>query len=156
MNALTITTDASGKVTEVKIDDKVIDNVTEVSQSLVRGELVATIKASFSSISTIEREKDDAAALTVTFSAGSALNSTKAMITGSAGSGNHFAYAIAASTQSTPKVGDVISGATMYTSGRDITGVAAGKSVAIYELTSDNKAVKFAAHTLTSGEIKTE
>ena len=135
MSALNITTDATGKVTKVKVDDKVIDNVSDVSQNLSRGALVATIKATFDSI-------------TVT-------GSTKATITGEAESGNHFAYAVAGTTQATPNVGDVVSGATTYVSGNNITGVTAGKSVAVYELTTANEVVKFTAHTLIGSEIKT-
>ena len=96
-----------------------------------------------------------APALTVAFSAGSVTGSTKATITGEAGSGNHFAYAVASTKHSTPNVGATVSNATTYVSGNNITGVSAGNSVAIYELTSENKVVKFTAHTLTTGEIKT-
>lgn len=155
MSALTIKTDAAGKLVEVRIDDKVIDNVSDVSQTLTRGALVATIKASFDSITVTEQSGEPAPALTVAFSAGSVTGSTKATITGEAGSGNHFAYSVANTTQDTPNVNDVIAGATTYVSGNNITGVTAGKSVAIYELTTENKVVKFAAHTLTEGEIYT-
>ena len=53
-----------------------------------------------------------------------------------------------------PNVGDTVSGVTTYVSGNNITGVTAGKSVAVYELTSANEVVKFVAHTLIDGEIK--
>lgn len=153
MSALNITTDKTGKLVKVTIDDKVIDNVSEVSQSLSRGELVGTIKASFDSVTVTEQAETPAPVLTVTFEAGTVTGSTKATITGNAGVGNHFAYAVADATQETPNVGDVILGATTYASGNNITGVAAGKSVAIYELTSANEVVKFAAHTLIESEI---
>lgn len=91
--------------------------------------------------------------LTVAFAAGSVPGSTKATITETAGSGNHFAYAVADSPQATPSVGTTVTGATTYVSGNNITGVTAGKSVAIYELTTDNKVVKFVTHVLVTGEI---
>jgi hypothetical protein len=155
MSALNITTDATGKVVKVMVDDKVIENVSDVSQNLSRGTLVATIKATFDSIAVTEQAGTPAPALTVAFEAGSVTGSTKAIITGEAGSGNHFAYAVADAAQATPNVGDAITGATTYVSGNNITGVTAGKSVAIYELTTDNKVVKFTAHTLIDSEIKT-
>lgn len=155
MSALNITTDASGKVVKVMVDDKVIENVSDVSQNLSRGTLVATIKATFDSITVTEQTGTPAPALTVAFGAGSVTGSTKATITGEAGSGNHFAYAVAAATQDTPNVGDTVSGVTTYVSGNNITGVTAGKSVAVYELTSANEVVKFTAHILIEGEIKT-
>lgn len=154
MSALNITTDANGKVISVKIDDKAIENVSEVSQNLTRGELVATIKATFDSITVTEQAGTPAPALTVTFAAGTVTGSTKATITGEAESGNHFAYAVADTTQATPNVGDVVVGTTTYISGNNITGVTAGTSVAIYELTSTNEVVKFVAHTLIDSEIK--
>lgn len=156
MSALSIITDASGKLVKVMIDDKEVDNALEVTQSLNRGSLVATIKATFSSISATEQQADPAPALTATFEAGTVVGSTKATITDEAGTGNHFAYAIGSTTQSTPKVGDKITGTTVYVSGNNITGVTAGKSVAIYELTGENTAVKFVAHTLVASEIKSE
>lgn len=153
MSALNITTDSTGKVTKVMIDDKVIDNVSDISQSLSRGTLVATIKATFDSITVTEQAGVPAPALNVTFAAGTVTGSTKATITGEAEPGNHFAYAIADAVQATPNVGSVVSGITTYVSGNNITGVTAGKSVAVYELTSANEVVKFTAHTLTEGEI---
>lgn len=155
MSTLNITTDTSGKVIEVTVDDKIIENVSDVSQNLTRGELVATIKATFDSITVTEQVGTPAPAITVAFAAGTVTGSTKATITGDAGSGNHFAYAVADATQATPNVGDVITGTTTYVSGNNITGVTAGMSVAIYELTADNKAVKFTAHTLIDSEINT-
>lgn len=155
MSALNITTDASGKVVKVMVDDKVIENVSDVSQNLSRGTLVATIKATFDSITITEQTGTPAPALTVAFGAGSVTGSTKATITGEAGSGNHFAYAVAGAAQDTPNVGDTVSGVTTYVSGNNITGVTAGKSVAVYELTSANEVVKFTAHILIEGEIKT-
>ena len=101
-----------------------------------------------------ERARTLAPALTAAFSAGSVNGSTKATITGEAGPGNHFAYAVADAKQNTPNVGDVVSGATTYVPGNNITGVTAGKSVAVYELTTANEVVKFAAHTLIKDEIK--
>lgn len=154
MSALNITTDASGKVVKLMVDDKVIDNVSDVSQNLSRGALVATIKASFDSITVAEQAGEPAPALIVAFSAGSVTGATKATITGEAGAGNHFAYAVAKNKQETPNVGAIVSGATTYVSGNNITGVTAGKSVAVYELTSANEVVKFTAHTLVEGEIK--
>ena len=54
MSVLNITTDASGKVVTLSVDNKVIDNVSEVSQSFYRGALVATIKANFDSITVVK------------------------------------------------------------------------------------------------------
>ena len=87
MSALNITTDASGKVVKVMVDDKVIENVSDVSQNLSRGALVATIKASFDSITVAEQAGEPAPALTVAVSAGSVTGATKATITGEAGVG---------------------------------------------------------------------
>jgi len=153
MNALNITTDTDGKITEVKIDDKVIDNASDVTQTLVRGELVATIKATFGNITVTEQSGTPAPSLTVTFEAGTVAGSTKATITDTVGDGDHFAYIVGSSTQSTPNIGDAIVGSTTYVSGNNITGVVEGNSVAIYELTADNKAVKFIAHTLIAANI---
>ena len=97
---------------------------------------------------------DGAAELVVAFEAGTVSGSTKAVITDEAASGNHFAFAVSDAPLATPNVGDVIMGVTTYVSGNNITGVTAGKSVAVYELTSENKVVKFVAHTLVSDEIK--
>ena len=154
MSALNITTDATGKVTKVMIDDKVIDNVSDISQNFSRGTLVATIKATFDSITVTEQTETPAPALTVVFEPGSVTGSTTAIIADEAGSGNHFAYAVADTMPATPNVGDVVSGVTTYVSGNDITGVTAGMSVAIYELTPANEVVKFTAHTLIDSEIK--
>ena len=154
MSTLNITTDAAGKVVKVMVDDKVIDNVSDISQNLSRGTLVATIKATFDSITVTEQAGTPAPALTVAFSAGSVTGSTKATITGEAGPDNHFAYTVADATQGTTTVGDVISGASTYVSGNNINGVTAGKSAAVYELTYANEVVKFVAHTLVEGAIK--
>lgn len=153
MSVLNIITDASGKVVKLMIDDKVIDNVSDVSQNFSRGALAATIKVNFDSITVTEQAGEPTPALTVTFSAGSITGATKAIITGEAGAGNHFAYVVADNKQETPNVGAVVSGATTYVSGNNITGVTAGKSVAVYELTLANEVVKFTAHTLVEGEI---
>lgn len=101
-------------------------------------------------------EASSAPALTATFAAGSVAGSTKATISDSAGAGNHFAYSVSETTPETPATGDVITGSTTYVSGNNITGVTAGKSVALYELDSSNKVVKFTAHTLTAEEIMSE
>lgn len=153
MSVLNITTDLAGKVIDARVDDKVIENVTEVSQSFVRGELLATIKAVFDTINVTEQAGTPAPTITVAFAVGTVAGSTKATITGTAGAGNHFAYAVSDTTPATPNVGDAVVGSTTYVSGNNITGVVTDKVVAIYELTSDNKVVKFAAHTLIADEI---
>lgn len=154
MSALKIITDASGAIKEVKVDDSTIENVSDVSQTLVRGELVATIKATFDSVVVEEFAGVPAPAITAVFAPGTVNGSTKATISTVLGTGNHFAYAIANAAQKAPKVDDVVNGLTTYVSGNNITGVATGKSVAIYELTASNKVVKFVAHTLVANEIK--
>ena len=90
--------------------------------------------------------------LSATFASGSASGTTKATISSSPGSGNHYVYKVSPTSVSTPNVGDAVSGATSYTSGANIT-AAAGNYVALYELTASNAVVKFSAHLLTSGEV---
>lgn len=152
MSVLNITTDASGKVVTLSVDNKVIDNVSEVSQSFYRGALVATIKANFDSI-TVTEQAVPAPALTVAFSPGSVTGSTQCTITEVTSEGNHFAYAITDEMPVTPNVGAVVSGVSNYTSALNILNVTPGKCVSIYELTSANKVVKFTAHLIVADEI---
>jgi phi13 family phage major tail protein len=111
----------------------------------------AVVAAWFNAV-TMPTESALAALLTVSFAEGTASDSTKATITETAASGNHFAYVIGAETQSRPTVGDAIT-ATTYVSGADIAAVDPGDSIAIYELTETNTAVRFAVHTLLAGEV---
>lgn len=152
MSVLNITTDASGKVVTLSVDNKVIDNVSEVSQSFYRGALVATIKANFDSI-TVTEQSVPAPALAVVFSPGSVTGSTQCTITEAASAGNHFAYAIANEMPETPNVGTVVSSVSNYTSALNILNVTPGKYVSIYELTSANKVVKFTTHLIVADEI---
>ena len=92
--------------------------------------------------------------LEVAFEAGTVSGSTRATILKEAASENHFAFAVADATKKLPGVGDVVIGAIIYISGNNITGVAAGKRVAIYELTPANEAVKVVVHMLAAHEIK--
>lgn len=96
-----------------------------------------------------------AEALEATFAAGTEAGSTAATISTVLGDGNHYAYKVSDAAVETPNVGDAIEGATEYTSGADITGVdaATNKYVGLYELTADNKAVKFLGHELLETEI---
>lgn len=72
---------------------------------------------------------------------GSADHSTK--ITYAAGKDNKLAYKIGDSAFATPKVGATVSGTTAFTSGTEITGVAGGKHIGLYELNKDGVVVKF-------------
>lgn len=92
--------------------------------------------------------------LEASFDAGTVSGSTRATILEEAASENHFAFAVADATKKLPDVGDVVIGAIIYISGNNITGVVAGKRVAIYELTPANEAVKVVVHTLVDNEIK--
>lgn len=91
--------------------------------------------------------------LEAVFEAGTVSGSTRAIITDEAASENHFAFAVVGATQKLPGVDDIVVGAIVYVPGNNITGVTAGKRVAIYELTSENKAVKVVVHTLVNDEI---
>lgn len=156
MSVLNITTNASGKVVTLSVDNKVIDNVSEVSQGFYRGALVATIKANFDSITVTEQPVPvPAPALTVAFSPGSVTGSTQCTITEEASEGNHFAYAITDEMPETPNVDAVVSGVSNYTSALNILNVTPGKCVSIYELTSTNNVVKFTAHLIVADEINT-
>lgn len=91
--------------------------------------------------------------LSVTFEAGIGSGSTSAIISGSAGLGNHFAVKTSSSALGMPALGALVTGATTYESGDDIPGVSANDYVAIYELTNENKAVKCKVYQLDSGDI---
>ncbi|QJD81945.1 S-layer homology domain-containing protein [Cohnella herbarum] len=73
--------------------------------------------------------------------------------------GNHLVIQVSSQEIATPKISDAIpsSGVTNpYVSGSDIDGVDEGtnKFVVVYEADNDNRVVKFAQLTLTSGEIR--
>lgn len=116
----------------------------------------ATIDAWFTEIPFPWGSTDPASALTATFAAGTADGTTKATITGAAGSGNYFAYKI--SDEQFPETvedGLRIYDPVPYESEDDIPGVDAVtmKYIALYELTSTNAAIKYLRHTLTGGQI---
>lgn len=88
--------------------------------------------------------------MTATFEAGNVSGATKANVAPGIAPGNHLAYCVG----NAPVVDDTVIGAIIYVPGNNITGVAAGKVVNLYELTSDNKVVTSVAHTLVANEIK--
>jgi phi13 family phage major tail protein len=88
------------------------------------------------------------------FAPGTALNSTKATITGAAGAGNHFAVKVSGTEITTPDVGDLITGLAVYASAGDISDVTAGQYVGLYEVTATDTAVKFLGHLLIEDDIK--
>lgn len=154
MSTLKLIKDTNGNVTSAYIDDVAVEGFVGVSQTLNRGNLATTLVVNFDTIEVDDAEP--APALVAVFAAGTATGSTKATITGAAGTGNHFAYKIGTTAFSTPGVGDVIADSTSYTSAADITGVDAttNKYVALYELSTSNAVVKFLGHTVISSEIK--
>lgn len=157
MSTLKLIKDAvTGNISGASIDDKIIDGFISVNQTLERGTLRAVITVNFDSVEVVDAMPTPAPALVATFAEGTAEGSTKATITDMVGAGNHFAYKVATAAVTKPNVGDVIDGTVTYTSGNDITGVDASsnKYLGLYELTTDNKAVKFLAHTVVTGEIK--
>ncbi len=151
MSVLSVTVNKQGKVVDADIDGKAITGVTEVTQSLTGGKLVALIKASFDTVNTIEQVLVPAPALSAVFSAGSVQGTTKAVATATAG--NHLAYAVSNTAIATPSVGDAVVGATTYTSGNNIIGVSAGKYVALYELDSANECKTFVSHLVVTGDL---
>ena len=86
--------------------------------------------------------------------AGSVSGSTKIIVTDTLDDDDTLAYKVSSSKISTPDVGDTVSGTKSYTSGKNITGVSAGKYIGVYELDSDDEVVKFTLIKLTSDEIK--
>jgi len=92
--------------------------------------------------------------ISVSWAPGTESGSTSATITGSAGSGNHFAVKVSNTSIPTPNVGELITGISTYVSGGDISDVKIGDFVGIYEVTATNKAVRFVQHTLTAEDIK--
>lgn len=91
--------------------------------------------------------------LSVTVAAGTGTGTTKATITGSAASGNHYAYKLDNASTPSVLVDTLIVGATTYTSGGDIA-AAENQVLHIYELTSNNLVVKYFEKTLASSDIK--
>ena len=90
-----------------------------------------------------------------TFEAGVAVGSTKATITGTAGAGNHFAVKVSDTTIATPNVGTVATGLAVYESGGDISDVAEGDFVGLYEVTATDTVVRFLNHELAALEVNT-
>lgn len=91
--------------------------------------------------------------ISVSWAPGTEFGSTSATITGSAGSGNHFAVKVSSTSIPTPNVGDIITGISTYVSGGDISAVEVGNFVGLYEVTATNTAVRFVQHTLTADDI---
>lgn len=112
----------------------------------------ATMDAWFDAVKMPVSDATPAPTLSATFDGGSEAGTTKATISGSAGSGNHFAYKVSVSEVATPNVGDATTGTTLYTSGADIT-AAVDNYVALYELTASDTVVKFLAHLLIAAEV---
>ncbi|PLS17834.1 hypothetical protein CVD28_09035 [Bacillus sp. M6-12] len=100
----------------------------------------------------------DAPALSATASAGSVVGSTK--ISATPENGNTLGVLVSSSPIETPKAGaDIPEGITKpYISGSDIQGVDATekKYVALYEVDSENKIVKFKLMSLTAEQIKAD
>ena len=154
MGSLSLVKDSSGNIVGASIAGNKIDGFVGATQSLAGGELSAVLTVNFDSVSITEQEPVPAPALTATFAAGTETGTTAATITGAPSGGNHFAYVVSDTEVSRPNVGDVVV-ATPYTSGANITGVddTTNKYVGLYELTNDNKVVKFLGHTLITSEI---
>ena len=154
MGNLSLVKDNSGNIVGASIEGTEIEGFVGATQSLVGGELRAVLTVNFDSITIAEQAPVAAPALTATFAGGTDAGTTVANISDELGSGNHFAYVVSDTEIATPNVGDVVS-ATLYTSGADITGVddTTNKYVGLYELTTDNKVVKFLGHTVVSDEI---
>lgn len=154
MGNLSLVKDNSGNIVGASIEGTNIEGFVGATQSLVGGELRAVLTVNFDSIDITEQAPVAAPALTATFAEGTETGSTTATISGELGSGNHFAYVVSDTEVATPNVGDTVV-ATLYTSGADITGVddTTNKYVGLYELTTDNKVVKFLGHTLDISEI---
>ncbi|MFB9278576.1 putative Ig domain-containing protein [Cohnella cellulosilytica] len=73
-----------------------------------------------------------------------------------AGDGNQLKVLVTSGSTPKPNVGDAVpSGASSYTAGNDISGVDAttNKHIALYEVDSSGKVVKFSEITLSSGDI---
>lgn len=94
-----------------------------------------------------------APAITAAFAPGTVAGSTKATITGSPASGNHFAVKVSVTSIPTPNVGETASGLSTYTSENDITSVAEGEFVGIYEVSPTNAVVRFLNHELIAADI---
>ena len=92
--------------------------------------------------------------ITASWAPGTETGSTSATITGSAGSGNHFAVKVSSTSLPTPNVGTLITGISTYVSGGNISAVEVGDVVGLYEVTATNTAVKFVQHTLIADDIK--
>lgn len=88
--------------------------------------------------------------MTAAFEAGTVSGATKAIVAQDVTPGNHLAYSVGPATI----IDDAVVGAVVYVSGNNITGVTPGKVVSLYELTSKNKVVNCATHTLADSEIK--
>lgn len=85
---------------------------------------------------------------------GVASDSTKATITGDAGAGNHFAVKVSDTSIATPNVGVLTTGLAVYVSEGDISAVAVGKYVGLYEVTATDTVVRFVQRLLISADIQ--
>lgn len=91
-----------------------------------------------------------APALTATVAAGTAAG-TK--FTATAATGNSLAYLLQAGEITDPKLNDIPTGLTAYTSGTDIAAAIATNHLGMYELDATGHVVKFTEVTLASGDI---
>lgn len=80
--------------------------------------------------------------LTVTTKAGATVSTSKVTVSPAITSGNSYVYKMAANEISEPEYHEIISGATAWDGTSDIEGED-GYHIAIYEITSEGKAVKF-------------
>ncbi len=111
------------------------------------------MEAWFDSVAFPSSVTTPAPTITASWAPGVGVNSTKAIITGSAGANNHFAVKISATSISTPYVGDLATGLSVYTSGGDISDVSVGEYVGLYEVTATNLVVRFVQHQLIANDI---
>lgn len=157
MSKITLLRNEAGAITGAAIDGVAIDGFVSVTQSLAKGCLTTTLTMNFDCVEVASAIAPPvpAPALEATFAEGTITGTTKAVIVDQAGAGNKFAYKVGTTEFDTPNVDDVVADATAYASGEDITGVDAdtNKYLALYELTAENKVVKFSGYTLESTEI---
>jgi fibronectin type 3 domain-containing protein len=96
-------------------------------------------------------------AISASVSAGTVIGATK--ITAAASSGNSLKYVVSSSSLGTPVIPDTLGvvapAAKAYTSGANISGVAAGKYIGLYEVNAGGTIQRFKLITLTSANVKT-
>lgn len=158
MATLTLTRDQNNTITGAAIEGNTIDGFQNVTQSLQGGKLVAILTVDFSTVTVTDGIPVPAPILTATFTAGATAGVTTLTITETKDdASNKFAYIIGASAAEQPNVGDIITGFTDVTgTTASISSVTTSTYVAVYELDSENKVVKFLDHQITTGEIGTD